>query len=87
MFCSDQCPAQTSQRDLGAYLISGHVEGMLYLRECPFQPAASRADDLPQRTEHLTQEVLHRGEETSTQLILHNKVSVHHYSINNTGLH
>lgn len=34
---------------------------MLYLRQCPLQPAASRADDLAQRTEHLTQEILHRG--------------------------
>lgn len=34
------------------------------LRERPLQPAAGRADDFPQRTEHLTQEVLHRGEET-----------------------
>lgn len=47
---------------------------MLDLRERPFQPAASRANDLSQCTEHLTQEVLHRGEETSTQLINHNIV-------------
>lgn len=33
---------------------------LLYLRKCPLQSAAGRADDLPQGTEHLTQEVLPR---------------------------
>lgn len=46
---------------MSAPLTPGHAVCALYLRERPLQPAASRADDLPQRTEHLTQEVLHGG--------------------------
>lgn len=42
-------------------------ECIFYSRERPFQPAASWADDLPQRTEHLTQEVL--AEKTSAHLL------------------
>lgn len=62
---------------LGASLISGHVVSVLYLRECPFQPAASRADDLPQRTEHLTQEVLQRREDQTTVNTAQHSPTVH----------
>lgn len=41
-------------------VVAGHSLSLLYLRERLLQPAASRADDLPQCTKHLSQEILHR---------------------------
>lgn len=60
---------------------------ILYLRECPFQPAASRADDLTQRTEHLTQEVLHRRDQHKLNTTpVHNAVQLYTCNIDISAL-